>query len=236
MTLKIYEGPSTVNGAVIMLGVSALKRLKGGVVGTSKNTKTGPMIQVGAMLRDVHPVEAVRNGADEAICGSCPLRPVVHNKLKMTGDQVSKYACYVLTYRKVAQWKSLKACAVDLAGALEAISGQSVRFGEYGNMSSVPREILEPLLKATKHHTLYEHEWRNPENQWLREYSMASVHSEQERQEAKSLGWRTFRTGNAANTGEILCPHYTNKIQCIKCNLCSGNKSGAKDIVIPSHV
>jgi len=236
MTIKVYEGPSTVNGAIIMLGVSALKRLKSGVVGTSKNTKTGPMIQVGAMLRDVHPVEAVRNGADEAICGGCPLRPVVHNKLKLTGDQVSKFPCYVKKYRKVAQWKAIKACKVDPDGALEAISGRSVRFGEYGNMSSVPREVLEPLLQAVSHHTLYEHDWRNLENQWLKEYSMASVHSEQERQEARDLGWRTFRTGDNPQDGEIFCPHYTNGIQCIDCNLCAGQKLKAKDIVIPSHM
>ena len=181
MTIKVYEGPSTVNGAPIMLGVSCEKK-------GSKNTKTGPMIQVGVMVKDTHPVEAVRNGADEAICGGCPLRPSIHNVLKMTGDQVSEYPCYVKKYRKVKQWEALKACTVDPDAALEAVSGRSVRFGEYGNMSSVPREVLEPLLQATAHHTLYEHEWRQEKNQLLKLYAMASVHSEQERQEARDRG------------------------------------------------
>jgi len=229
MTIKAWEGSSTVNDDAIMLGISCEDR-------GSRNPKTGPMVQVGVMLRDVHPVEAVRTGADEAICGGCPLRPIIHNKLKMTDDQVSKYPCYVKKYRKVAQWKAWKACDEDFEKAFDSLSGRSVRFGEYGNMSSVPREVMEPLLQAADNHTLYEHEWRKEENQWLKLYAMASVHSEQERQEAKSLGWRTFRTGDDPQDGEIFCPNYTHKIQCIDCNLCSGNSCGAKDIVNPPHV
>tara|TARA_R110000824_G_scaffold88469_4_gene217480 strand:- start:221 stop:910 length:690 start_codon:yes stop_codon:yes gene_type:complete len=228
MTVKAYEGPSTVNGDNIMLGIGC--EVKG-----SRNTKTGPMVQVGTMLRDVHPVEAVNNGADEAICGGCPLRPTIHAEMKAEGTEVSEFPCYVKKYYKVAQWKALKAASVDYDNALDVLAGRSVRFGEYGNLSSVPREVSEPLLKVTKNHTLYEHDWRNPENQWLALYAMASVHSIEEREEAHSMGWRTFRTGNSLESGEVFCPNYTHKIQCIDCNLCSGNSCGAKDIVNPPH-
>ena len=228
MTVKAYEGPSTVDGQTIMLGIGCEEK-------GSKNTKTGPMVQVGVLLRDVHPVEAVRNGADEAICGGCPLRPTIHAEMKAEGTEVSEFPCYVKKYRKVAQWKALQAASEDFDRSLEVLEGRSVRFGEYGNMSSAPREVVEPLLKVVENHTLYEHDWRNPENQWLKLYAMASVHSPEEREEANSMGWRTFRTGDSVEDGEVFCPNYTHKIQCIDCNLCSGNSCGAKDIVNPAH-
>ena len=204
MTVKAYEGPSTVDGQTIMVGIGCEDR-------GSKNTKTGPMVQVGTMLRDVHPVEAVRNGADVAICGGCPLRPTLHAEMKAEGTEVAEFPCYVKKYRKVAQWKALQAANEDFDRS------------------------LEPLLKVVENHTLYEHDWRNPENQWLKLYAMASVHSVEEREEANALGWRTFRTGDSVEDGEVFCPNHTHQIQCIDCKLCSGNSCDAKDIVNPAH-
>ena len=228
MTILAWEGESKVNGEPVMLGISAEDPKR-----PSKNIKTGPMVQVVAMLRDVHPHEATKTGADEAVCGGCKLRPSVHKKLKMVGEEVAEHPCYVLTYRKAAQWKALKKAEEDLEGAIAAVSGRAVRFGEYGNMSSVSREAVEALMRAADKHTLYEHEWRKPGNQWLKDYAMASVHSEDERQEAKALGWRTFKTGDELEEGEIWCPFHEHGIQCIKCGLCNGGEG--KDIVIPSH-
>jgi uncharacterized metal-binding protein len=37
----------------------------------STNIKTGPMKQVSILVKDIHPVEAVRTGADSVICGDC---------------------------------------------------------------------------------------------------------------------------------------------------------------------
>lgn len=226
MTVLAWEGKSRVNSVPIMLGVSAEKR-------PSTNLKTGPMVQVLAMLRDTHPYEAALTGEDEAVCGGCKLRPSVHKKLKMVGEEVSEYPCYVILGRKGAQWKALKRAEEDLEGAIEAVSGRAVRFGEYGNMSSAPREVVGALMEAVDKHTLYEHDWDLPKNQWLKAYAMASVHSEEERQEAKAMGWRTYKTGDEPEEGEIWCPFHSHGIQCIKCGLCNGGEG--KDIVIPSH-
>ena len=228
MTKLAWEGKSRVNGEPIMLGVSAEDPAR-----PSQNGKTGAMVQVVAMLRDVHPHEATKTGADEAVCGGCKLRPSVHKKLKMVGEEVSKYPCYVLTHRKGAQWRALKRAEEDLEGAIAAVSGRAVRFGEYGNMSSVSRDAVEALMKAAGKHTLYEHEWRKPENQWLKAYAMASVHSVEERDEANAMGWRTYRTGDELGEGDIWCPFHEYGIQCIKCGLCNGGEG--KDIVNPPH-
>tara|TARA_Y100000310_G_scaffold182969_1_gene183008 strand:+ start:714 stop:1403 length:690 start_codon:yes stop_codon:yes gene_type:complete len=228
MAIKAWEGQSEINGKDIVLAIGAEKR-------KSRNPKTGPMVQVAAFVKDVSPLEAQKTGADEATCGGCPLRPKLHKEAKSKNEEVSKYPCYVKTFRKLAQWTAINKREVDYAGALSALSGRAVRFGEYGNMSSVPREVIEPLMQATNNHTLYEHEWEKPENQWLNLYAMASVHSLEERARAKELGFRTFRVGDDPQEGEVFCPNHTHNIQCIDCKLCSGNKCGAKDVVNPSH-
>lgn len=41
---------------------------------SSKNDKTGDMLQVYILVRNQHPIDAIRNGSDAAICGDCRLR------------------------------------------------------------------------------------------------------------------------------------------------------------------
>jgi len=241
MSIKFYEGPSTIDGGQVMGYIS-------GEGNPSKNIKTGPALQVGVMVNDVHPCEAAKSGADHSVCGGCRLRPSVHKAEKAEGNAVGADSCYVVLMFKGSQWRSLGKSKVrkPIASAYIA-DADFVRFGEYGNMSALPREVIEPMLKSAKKWTLYEHEWRKPANQWLRHYAMASVHSEAERLEAKALGWRTFRIlgeGEESVSGEIVCPFETHGVQCIKCGLCNGAESGAyiggflqqlKDITIHSH-
>jgi Arc/MetJ-type ribon-helix-helix transcriptional regulator len=128
---------------------------------------------------------------------------------------------------KTGSWKAARARAPDMAAAIKAMSKKPVRFGEYGNMSSVPREVVEKLLKAADRWTLYEHEWRKDSNQWLNEYAMASVHSEAEALEAQAMGWRTFRERGEDDPlmdNEIQCPHRTHGVQCVDCLLCDGHR------------
>ena len=219
MSIKFYEGPSTIDGGQIMGYIS-------GERDPSKNTKTGPALQVGVMVKDVHPSTAAKSGADHSVCGGCPLRPSVHKAEKAVGREVGDDPCYVTLFFKGAQWRSLSKAEVrrPIAEAYVA-DANFVRFGDYGHMSAVPRDVIEPMLKSAKKWTMYTHEWRKPENQWLRHYAMASVHSEAERLEAKALGWRTFRIlseGEEPVSGEIACPFETHGVQCIKCGLCNG--------------
>ncbi len=244
MSIKFWEGPSEINGAPIMGYIA-------GEHNPSSNTKTGPALQVGVMLRGVHPWEAVSTGDDLAICGDCPLRPSNHKAAKLRGEAVADNACYVNTGFKNAQRMSIERSEVKPKTVQAFIEEHAfIRFGEYGNLSSLPREVLEPMLKGAKKWAMYEHEWRRPENQWLREYAMASVHSLEEKAEANALGWRTYRTVSKddplpgrTTTGEIWCPNYTHGTTCNKCGLCNGAPisetwnpaSYMKDIANPSH-
>jgi len=238
MSVKFYDGKSTIDGGQVMGYISGEHK-------PSANRKTGPALQVGVMVADMHPCEAAKTGNDHSVCGSCPLRPSVHKAAKEAGEQVGDDPCYVSLFFKGAQWRGLSKNKTR-AGVVAAYVADAdfVRFGEYGNMSALPREVIEPLLKSAKKWTLYEHEWRKPGNQWLQQYAMASVHSEEERREANELGWRTFRIvsqGQEPGPGEIVCPYETHEIQCIKCGLCNGVKPGGDwwkqgaDIAIHSH-
>jgi len=212
MTIRVGDYQSTIDGGPIQLTVHCENS-------RSDNEKTGDMVQVSATRSDVTPAQAVREGLDQSVCGNCPLRP------KAAGREKGDTVCYVNTMWKTGSWKAARARAPDMAAAIKAMSKKPVRFGDYGNMSSVPREVIEKLLQAADEWTLYEHEWRKDSNQWLREYAMASVHSEAEALEAQAMGWRTFRERGPDDPlmdNEIQCPHRTHGVQCVDCLLCDG--------------
>ena len=75
----LYEGPSQIDGApIVMIAVGLLQG--------STNTKTGAMVQTYILRQDMPPIEAVKTGADESICGGCTHR----------GDGTGKKrSCYV---------------------------------------------------------------------------------------------------------------------------------------------
>ena len=66
----LYEGPSVIDGAPIVAIATGLKS-------PSSNDKTGTMVQVWILRADVAPHEAQKTGADESICGNCPMRPLM---------------------------------------------------------------------------------------------------------------------------------------------------------------
>jgi hypothetical protein len=70
---------------------------------------------------------------------------------------------------------------------------------------------------------------------------MASVESPDDKALANSMGWRTFRITEDEPIplqDEIICPASKEggrRVQCIKCRLCSGAASGAKNILEKIH-
>ncbi len=222
MSIVAYRGPSTIDGAPIAAVVSCIDT-------PSRNTKTGDMAQVAFMRADMTPRDAVASGADVSVCGSCPSRPALHDG--------AGYSCYVQTWRMKAQWAAMARQAVDLAGAVEAVSRlyKPVRFGQYGNASSVPSDVIVQLVAASRRHTLYEAQWQS--NAWLAPYAMASVRSAEEARAAQTQGWRTFRQlhdGEELQPGEVMCPNITHGIPCASCLLCDG-AGDAKSTAVPNH-
>ncbi len=224
----IYRGASLLDGAPIVVVATGLD-------GSSTNSKTGPMAQTYILRADVHPVGAVHSGADSSICGDCPLRPSI-----ATGAR-----CYVNKgFGPAAVWRHLDAypsLSPRAVGRIAAANGIPVRIGTYGDPGAVPAQVWRALLDGQPRHTSYSHQWtRRPS---LRPFTMASVDSAEQAQQAQSQGWRTFRVigaGESLLPNEIACPasaEQGHRTTCAKCNLCDGARPNdrRKSIAIIDH-
>jgi hypothetical protein len=214
----VYQGPSPVDGAPIVVIATNLAKASG-------NDKTGALVQTWILRADMDPVAASKASADASICGDCPHR---HSK----GG-----ACYVTIFRApravfdaYKRGRYLAATDQDLT---DIGLGFAVRAGSYGDPAMVPGWVWALMTPVTA----YSHQWRREDAADLAAVAMASVDSSDERAEAKSLGFRTFRIirdESEIEQGEILCPATTHGIQCADCGLCLGGAAGA-DIGIVVH-
>lgn len=219
----IYQGPSMIDGSPIVVIVTGFRK--------SKNSKTGAMLQTWILRADQTPTEAVKSGADQSICGDCRHRDS---------------SCYVVVAQApLAVYKAWQAGRYqDWTGAFpdNRLQGRQIRLGAYGDPAAVPfrvwRRVFEQKLAGW---TGYTHQWRNPDVQRLRNFVMASVDSPEEQAQASAAGWRTFRVRHAGETlgeREVICPasdEAGNRTTCEACNLCQGQRSDAKSIVITVH-
>lgn len=195
----------------------------------SENSKTGPMSQL-YMLTTSHPVQAQKTGAQKRVCGDCALL-----------DKV----CYVQRGKgSAALWKAIQGQGVEQVPDLP----YPVRLGADGDPAYCPPAIIREIVEKAPGYTGYTHQWH-----WanLQDSCMASIDGltakkrgvspAKLRQQARGLGYRTFRVlgpGEKLLKNEILCPNYTHNIKCADCLLCSGKKGPGdkrKDIAIPGH-
>lgn len=220
----VYEGKSVLNGDPIV----------GIIVNKSVNTKTGNMHQLHILRSDIHPLAAIENGSDDAICGGC-----VHRR--SNGG-----ACYVnvgqgpnAVYNKYKRggYKS-----VSIKDFKTLFGDKKIRFGAYGDPLALPLHILVSLKAVVKNNTAYTHQWKNSivdgSSEMVAKFSMASVDNLTEKDEANKAGFRTFRViveGEALQRDEIICPNETTGVNCLNCGLCSGNSVKAKNIAIHVH-
>ena len=197
----------------------------------SSNKKTGNVPTIMFLCANHKPTEAVKNGADNAVCGNCILKPI-NGKDKLNSCYVNKGFAPNSVYKAIGRG--------NVPGMLpNAVSVDVQRSGGYGDNASVSKGTNFYIMSLAKITLCYTHNWLRSLH--LRHFSMASVHSKAEALKAQSLGFRTFRISDTACEkllpNEIVCPNFkNNKIQCRKCKLCSGlQRSGAKSIVIPKH-
>jgi hypothetical protein len=187
----------------------------------SKNDKTGDMLQLTVLSSKVDPKEAKHTGGDASYCGggdrACPL----HN------------ICYVVEAQMpLAVWRTV----ADKKPVEMPASKKPIRLGAYGDPAFLPLDLLEKVTDGRKH-TGYTHQWEHVSPDYS-EYLMASVESEEGRQKAKKLGYRTFKVMNddeKPKTDEVMCPYYDKGVQCVDCGLCAGTRSKAKDIATYKH-
>ena len=228
-TIKIYDGPSQLDGARIIVLMTGLKS-------ASKNTKTGAMLQTWVMRYDVAPHEAQKTGDDASICGRCPLRPLLHK-----ANPIEAKPCYVKTFQAPrATWQANRDLSVTPLEAVPGlVAGRRVRRGAYGDPAAVPDRVWASVDGSKG--TGYTHQWRD---HGIGARVMASVHTQAERLEAKGRGYRTFRIISDVSElerGEVLCPASKEagaRTTCEKCNLCDGRKSDndkRRDLAIVAH-
>ena len=226
----LYEGPSMFDGRPIVV-------IATGVHGATHNRKTGAMIQTWVLRADVSPNEAVRDGSDATVCGSCLYR--------------SGRGCYVRTGEApLSVWRAyLRGSYASIAGDLAAIaaigSDRMVRLGSYGDPAAVPVDIWEALSSRSRAHTGYTHAWRRLQNRRWRRLLMASCDLPSDRVTASLMGWRTFRVSDdvdaARQAGEMTCPASSEagKVKtCEQCHACDGARGEGltrKDVTIQLH-
>jgi hypothetical protein len=195
----------------------------------SDNRKTGDMIQIWILVKLVDPVQAIKEGLDRLICGSC-----VHRGDGTGGGR----SCYVnVGQAPQGIWRAWKAGNYPLLRSLEVFTGRKVRFGAYGDPTHIPLPLALAIAGVSSGHTGYTHQWRKPSLQAWRSILMASVDSIAELVIARSMGWSTFRVTPDLDhhSFEKLCASERNGTSCADCLFCDGSRSGILSIHIPAH-
>ena len=218
-----YDGPSQLTGDRILAIATA----------QNGNRKIGEMLQLW-IIPAISPIEAVRTGADDAVCGDCKLR----------GDHGASRACYVEYWRSVENiWQGREKAVRMTPEAFSALTvGLQLRIGAFGDPVAVPMSVWLALLSTAGGWTAYTHQWRRPDAQAHRAFVMASVDSPAEYDQARALGWRTFRVRAAVDDlvqpDEVICPASDeggHRATCDRCSLCRGLARPAKSIAIIVH-
>lgn len=234
----IWEGESLLDGAPIVVIAIGFKS-------SSKNRKTGDMIQTYILRRDISPTNAVQSGADFSICGSCIHRGTVEKVSPRSKRTRNKgRTCYVnLGQGALSVYKTYIRDAYPAFDGY-GVNGRIVRLGTYGDPAAVPVHVWESLLRDASGFTGYTHQWRDPRFAPLRKFCMASADSPIDALTAQAKGWRTFRVSlNQQNdprqAGEALCPASAEagkKLTCNQCLACDGTASNRRgSIYIPAH-
>ena len=257
-SVKLWEGPSAIDGAPIALVATGIKA-------KSQNAKTGAMVQTYIIRSDMSPTDAVHNGGDASICGACRHRGAVVPaadldavKLRQFQTTARKYGlpvresynvgrtCYVVVFQGPQNvYKQLSRDAYPeyfgQAGA-ELLAGLNVRLGTYGDPAAVPFNVWQTLLSMAGPVTGYTHQWQTCDPRFS-DYCMASVDTACEAITARAMGYRTFRVAPKGDAPErrveFLCPaseEAGKKLACESCLACGGNSSKNRaHVVIPVH-
>lgn len=232
----LYDGPSRINGERVILIATF----------STKNDKTGNLIQTWILSADKNPIEAINDGSDDAICGDCPLRGIImaakdsKYKSKRTGalqhDTVNRQrGCYVKVQHAPSNiWKSWEAGGYpeyDPAVHARWFKRRGLRLGAYGDPVAVPLTAWKKVMKlCSRTQPGYTHQWKLAKFQAWRRYVMASTHSESEVELANSKGWRSYRTRTADDElleGETVCPASEEgdyQHTCESCGACNGKR------------
>ena len=209
---------------------------------SSKNGKTGNMIQVWIIRQDISPLDAIATGADYSICGDCRHRGVTGDNIP-EGVKVER-SCYVLVGREVmAVWRAYQAGSYHGTYSPDQVTtffeDRYIRWGSYGDPSIIKPDVVSYLNSLADGHTGYTHQWRKSFAQVFKGVFQASCDGLQDYLEASAHGWRCFSVvaADQENIGWDIgktCPATVENsaAKCITCKLCDGAK---QDIKVQAH-
>lgn len=225
----LYQGPSALDGQPIRVIANRIHS-------KSENTKTGDIVQTFILRSDLRPMEALKSGADASVCGSCVHRPALGGSCYVNVGQSPTSVYGASTRSRYA----IPMQDFDPAILPEIFEGKVCRLGTYGDPAAAPFFIWRNAFAKALAVNGYTHQWRDfPE---FRDLCMASVDTPEERDEARALGFRTFRVRTASGSrleGEVVCPASKEagfRTTCDKCRACGGLSAKARaDIVIQAH-
>ena len=223
----IYRGASLLDGKPIVVVA---------ITGTSKNSKTGDMVQTYILADNgKSPVESARNLDDVSVCGDCKHRRGMGGSCYVNLGQGARSVMDGVM-RGIYPEKILRP-------AVEC-KGRKVRLGTYGDPAAVPAFVWSSLLSNASGWTGYTHQWaRGNTANHVKQWCMASVDTLGEMVRAQAEGWRTFRV-TAPNTigafaREAPCPaseEQGKRLTCETCMACSGGEDSKKaSMVIMVH-
>ena len=188
----------------------------------SSNEKTGGMAQLFILHPDDYPLEISKQGKDDRVCGSCPLRHSLGG------------ACYVTLFqapRSVYMGWVKSGKRVDSAEEfVELCRGKPVRFGAYGDPAHIPAWLATEIMAASAGWTAYTHQWRNPvvASTWKGK-AMASCDTVSQLRVAEGKGWACFiATPEKKLHGVRTCDNESKGTQCIDCMRCNGAKGSVR--------
>lgn len=201
----------------------------------SQNAKTGDMLQVFILRPDISPLDAINEGLDYTICGSCPHR-------RKWSEELGKFVrtCYVDVGKSVGSvYRAfVRGSYPDYDASLHAryLRGRRIRWGAYGDPALLAESVVRDLNSLALGHTGYTHQWREAWAEWCRGLFQASCDGMADYLDASASGWRTFAVipqQSVPYSGK-LCPATAegSSAQCVTCRLCDGAKT---DIFVEAH-
>jgi hypothetical protein len=208
---KYHIVESPVHGEPVLLAVTP----------GSTNVKTGDMLQLYILHPDMNPLEASKIGADERVCGNCPLRHHLGG------------ACYVTLFHGPGAiykgWENSGKRIDPIEDILEMISNKPIRLGAYGDVAHIPDYLAAEIMSLASGYTAYTHQGRNPKvaRVWKGK-AMFSADTPGQLRLAESQGWSGFVAVPEELDGVKICDNEENGTQCRDCLKCDGSQGSVQ--------
>ena len=209
----LYEGPSRIDGSPIVVVATGFGR-------SSKNPKTGKMVQIWILAADVDPISAMRTGADVGICGGCEFRPTSYD-----GDKYYERRCYVNPLGPLGVYKAYKAGSYATEWSMETFRDYIVRLGAYGDPAAAPIDVWAEVTHLAAGWTGYTHQARNPKLRDVLQWCQLSADQLGDAEAARDAGCGSFRVLGANDEPapfETMCPAPIDGTTCADCQACNG--------------